>query len=102
MSRPSDYTAIGPMNGEHDHMRCKCQRCLEAWLYYGNPPARPFKLRQRVTIISPHTKRIAHRGTVYRAYYDWSARSWVIGVKGEARRYVTWAAHVALDKRAAA
>jgi hypothetical protein len=98
MSQPS-YNAVGPKCGEHDYTRCKCMRCLEAWLFYGNPPPRPFNLRQKVTITDPFAKRIAHRGTVYRAYYDLDSCQWIIGVKtATPRLYVTYAKHIALDK----
>ena len=57
-----------------------CQRCLEAWLYYGHPPACPFKVRERVSVINPATKRPGYRGTIYRLDYDWDLRRWVAAV----------------------
>jgi hypothetical protein len=84
-------------------LHCRCLDCLEHWLYYGHPTACPFKPRQRVRIINPHTARVEHTGTIYRL--QWvprvsEAAHWGAGVKVGAKRYLVDVKHLVLAKPA--
>ena len=83
--------------------------CLEHWLYYGHPVECPFKKRQRVCIVNPHTGLVDYTGTIYRLEWHPRVREpayWAAGVKvTDSRRhheigrlYLTNVKHLVLDK----
>lgn len=89
------------MRRKHDYTRCKCLHCLEAWLYYGNPPPCDFKVRQKVRVLHPKTRRARFRGTIYRLDYDLEWRQWVATVKvTSGRRGLALCRDLILDKPA--